>query len=328
MLVSFPVVDDIRFEKPPESSSGGFLFLSNMTKPSRLRLAIQKSGRLSDDSLDLLQKSGLKIRRRKDHFLAHCESLPVDVLFVRDDDIPGLVMDRVVDFGIVGENVLHEHTLERQHDGMACGFRRLADLNFGSCRVSIALPEDQEYAGVESLQGARIATSYPFLLAEYLTQRGIAYDTIGLTGAVEIAPRAGLADAICDIVSTGATLEANGLREVETIFRSSATLVRSDAELDDERESLLDKILTRIQGVMSARESKYIMLHAPKDQLDGVVALLPGAEAPTVLPLSSHEDKVAVHLVSREYLFWETMEELKKLGASSILVLPIEKMLA
>lgn len=299
-----------------------------MTNTSRLRLAIQKSGRLSDDSLELLKKSGLKIRRRRDHFLAHCEALPVDVLFVRDDDIPGLIMDRVVDFGIVGENVLHEHTLEREHDGTPGGFNRLEDLNFGGCRVSIALPEDHDYQGVESLQGARIATSYPFLLSEYLSKRNIKYDTIGLTGAVEIAPRAGLADAICDIVSTGATLEANGLREVETIFRSTAVLVRTDAELDQDRESLLAKILTRIQGVMSARESKYIMLHAPKDRLQDVVALLPGAEAPTILPLSSNDEKVAVHLVSREYLFWETMEELKKLGASSILVLPIEKMMA
>ena len=298
-----------------------------MTHDNRLRLAIQKSGRLSDDSLELLMRSGLKIRKRKDHFIAHCEVLPVDVLFVRDDDIPGLVMDEVVDLGIVGRNVLIEHTLERADDGLSNQCKELSDLAFGTCRVSIALPEEHEYSGPASLRGKRIATSYPHLLNQYLLKFNVDYETCSLNGAVEIAPRAGLADAVCDIVSTGATLEANGLREVETIFESTAVLVRSDANLGDQREKLIAKLLARIQGVMSAGESKYIMLHAPKDQLTKIVALLPGAEDPTILALSSREDKVAVHLVSRENLFWETMEELKALGASSILVLPIEKMM-
>ena len=194
--------------------------------------------------------------------------------------------------------------------------------------MSIAIPNDKEYDGPQSLANTRIATSYPRLLNSFLAAQGVTFQTCDLNGAVEIAPRAGLADAICDIVSTGVTLEANGLREVETIFESTAVLVRSAQKLEEEQEILIGKLLTRFQGVISARESKYIMLHAPKNRLDEIVALLPGVEDPTVLSLSQSPDKVAVHLVSRENLFWETMEGLQALGASSILVLPIEKMLA
>ncbi|NND70252.1 MAG: ATP phosphoribosyltransferase [Rhodothermales bacterium] len=299
-----------------------------MAAKTRLRLAIQKSGRLSDDSLELLKRSGLRIRKRRDRFIAHCDALPIDVLFVRDDDIPGLVMDDVVDLGIVGRNVLREAALGRKSAAGSGAFRELENLDFGNCRVSIAVPDDTSYDGPHSLASKRIATSYPRLLESYLSGKGVTFQTCDLNGAVEIAPRAGLADAICDIVSTGVTLEANGLREVETIFESTAVLVRTARHLSDEQEDLVRKLLTRFRGVISARESKYIMLHAPKSRLDEIVAILPGAEDPTILSLSSSPDKVAVHVVSRENLFWETMEELQKLGATSILVLPIEKMLA
>lgn len=260
--------------------------------------------------------------------MAHCSQLPVDVLFVRDDDIPGLVMDRVVDIGIVGRNVLREEALSRANAGEPGDCLELTELDFGVCRVSIAIPEDREYSGPAALANNRIATSYPNLLAEYLRPLSVDYEACGLNGAVEIAPRAGLADAICDIVSTGATLEANGLREVETIFNSTAVLIRCTGTQEKQKEDLVLKLLTRFKGVMSARESKYIMLHAPTEKLAQIVSLLPGAEDPTILNLSSCTDKVAVHVVSRENLFWETMEKLQELGATSILVLPIEKMLA
>ena len=269
---------------------------------------MQKSGRLSDDSQDLLERCGLKVRYHAQRLLAMAENMPVEILRVRDDDIPGLVMDGVVDLGIIGENVLEETVLARRS-------------------LSIAIPADQEWAGLESLDGCRIATSYPQLLKRCFDERGLTFKPCLLTGSVEVAPRAGLADAICDLVSSGATLEANGLREVEVVYRSKACLIAKSEPLDADKEALVEKLLVRMQGVSRARECKYIMLHAPKAKLAEVTALLPGAEHPTILPLAGSDDHVALHMVSSESLFWETMEELKALGASSILVLPIEKMM-
>jgi ATP phosphoribosyltransferase len=191
----------------------------------------------------------------------------------------------------------------------------------------LATPLDAEYTGPQSLQNSRIATSYPHLLKQYLDKQGVDFKSCLLNGSVEVAPRAGLSDAICDLVSTGATLEANGLREVEVIYRSKACLIQRDGEMPEAKQQLIDKMMTRIQGVIQARESKYIMLHAPSERLDEIVALLPGAERPTILPLAGDQQRVAMHMVSSETLFWETMEKLKALGASSILVLPIEKMM-
>ena len=203
----------------------------------------------------------------------------------------------------------------------------LTRLDFGGCRLSLAVPQDAEYNGPESLNNMRIATSYPQLLKRFMNERGLKFKSCLLNGSVEVAPRAGLADAICDLVSTGATLEANGLREVDVIYRSKSCLIQQTGTLDPAKQQLIDKLLTRIQGVMQARESKYIMLHAPKSKLKEVVALLPGVEDPTILPLANEDDRVALHMVSQENLFWETMEQLKAVGASSILVLPIEKMM-
>lgn len=236
-------------------------------------------------------------------------------------------MDGVVDLGFIGENELEEVRLDRVALKEPSEFRTLRRLDFGGCRLSIAINKDEEYNGPQDLAGKRIATTYPQLLKAYMDEQGVEFSACMLTGSVEVAPRAGLADAIADLVSTGATLEANGLKEAEAIFQSKATLIQRTGEFDADKEALIEKLLTRMQGVQQAKESKYIMLHAPTSQLEQIKALLPGAEDPTVLPLSTDKDKVAVHLVSTENLFWETMEQLKELGASSILVLPIEKMM-
>ena len=293
----------------------------------RLRIAMQKSGRLSQDSQALFKSCGLKINLREQRLIAHVENMPIDILRVRDDDIPGLVMEGVVDLGIIGENVLEEVQLIRAAQGQPFAVKTLKQLDFGGCRLSLAVPDDVNYTGPESLADKRIATSYPGLLKRFFDEKGLGFKSVMLGGSVEVAPRAGLADAICDLVSTGATLEANGLREVEVMFRSKACLIQRDGEMADAKQQLIDRLLTRIQGVIQARESKYIMMHAPTERLEEVVALLPGAERPTILPLAGDKQRVAMHMVSSETLFWETMEKLKALGASSILVLPIEKMM-
>ncbi|WP_114193620.1 ATP phosphoribosyltransferase [Edaphovirga cremea] len=298
-----------------------------MLDKTRLRIAMQKSGRLSDESQELLARCGIKINLQEQRLIAFAENMPIDILRVRDDDIPGLVMDGVVDLGIIGENVLEEELLSRRAQGEDPRYFTLRRLDFGGCRLSLAVALDCEYSTPQSLQNARIATSYPHILKQYLDKQKVDFKSCLLNGSVEVAPRAGLADAICDLVSTGATLEANGLREVEVIYRSKACLIQRDGEMPEEKQQLIDRLLTRIQGVIQARESKYIMMHAPSDRLDEIITLLPGAERPTILPLAGDKNRVAMHMVSSETLFWETMEKLKALGASSILVLPIEKMM-
>lgn len=293
----------------------------------RLRIAIQKKGRLSKECQDLLKKCGVKFNIMGERLVVHSMNMPIDLLLVRDDDIPGLVMDGVVDLGFIGENELEEVRLERQSQSKPSEFVPLRRLDFGGCRLSIAINKDEQYNGPQDLAGKRIATTYPQLLKAYMDKQGIDFSTCVLTGSVEVAPRAGLADAIADLVSTGATLEANGLKEAEVIFQSKATLIQRQGEFTQDKQALIARLLTRMQGVIQAKESKYIMLHAPVDQLEAIKDLLPGAEDPTVLPLSAEKNRVAVHVVSTENLFWETMERLKALGASSILVLPIDKMM-
>lgn len=298
-----------------------------MLDKTRLRIAMQKSGRLSDDCHELLSRCGIKINLQQQRLIAFAENMPIDILRVRDDDILGLVMDGVVDLGIIGENVLEEELLSRRAQGEDPRYFTLRRLDFGGCRLSLAASLDTEYTGPQCLQNKRIATSYPHILKQYLDKQGVAFKSCLLNGSVEVAPRAGLADVICDLVSTGATLEANGLREVEVIYRSKACLIQRDGEMPADKQQLIDRLMTRIQGVIQARESKYIMMHAPSDRLDEIITLLPGAERPTILPLAGDKSRVAMHMVSSETLFWETMEKLKALGASSILVLPIEKMM-
>ncbi|WP_417760727.1 ATP phosphoribosyltransferase [Shewanella sp.] len=298
-----------------------------MTSTKRIRIAIQKSGRLSKESQQLLKLCGVKFNVNEQRLIAHADNMPLDLLRVRDDDIPGLVMDGVVDLGIVGENVLEEEQLEREALGKNAEVNKLRQLDFGACRLSLAVPNEVEYDGPQSLANMRLATSYPNLLRRYMNQQGIAYRDCMLKGSVEVAPRAGLADGICDLVSTGATLEANGLYETDVIFRSMACLIQSNQTQDPAQQALINKLMSRINGVIRARESKYILLHAPTDKLDKIVSLLPGAENPTVLPLNDDTNRVAIHAVSSEDLFWDTMEELEALGATSILVMPIEKMM-
>ena len=299
----------------------------NEVNKKRLRIAMQKSGRLTDETERLFKSCGIKINENRDHLLAHAENMPIDILRVRDDDIPGLVMDHVVDWGIVGQNVLEETAMQRQLDGLNTGYQEVIKLNYGDCRLAIAIPQEQEWHSVKDLEGKKIATTYPHLLRRALKAQGVSFKPVLLTGSVEVAPRAGLADAICDLVCTGATLQANGLYEVETIYESQAVIIARDQELFPEKQAVADKILTRLKGVMTAKESKYIMMNAPRAKLKEITALLPGAENPSIIELEGDPERVALHVVSREKLFWETMESLKELGASSILVVPIEKML-
>ena len=293
----------------------------------RLRLALQKSGRLSADSLDLLARCGIKVKTPKERLLLHADNFPLDVLFVRDDDIPRLVMDCVCDLGLVGTNVLEESALERRTNGAGAGYVTERSLDFGGCRLAIALPDERAYASPRDLEGLRIATSYPQLTRRFLAAQGVTAEVVTLSGSVEIAPRLGLADAICDLVANGSTLEANSLRAVETVFRSTAVLIRGERDLTAAKSHALEILLRRIAGVQLAAEAKYIMLHAPKSALAEIKRLLPGSENPTLLPLAGDDTKVALHAVCQEAVFWETMESLKKAGASSILVLPIEKMM-
>ncbi len=297
------------------------------TSEPRLRIAMQKSGRLSEDTQKLLKGCGLKLNVSDRRLLAHVKNMPIDIMRVRSSDIPGLVMDGVCDLGIVGDNTLEEEELSRALIGSKNNYIKTTPLNFGDCRFSIAMPEEFEYTGLQCLDGLRFATTYPQLLNRFAKENGINVEFCLLKGSVEVAPRVGLADGICDLVSTGATLEANGLKEVAEVFRSKASLIQRSEPLGEEKQTILNTLLPRINGVMKAKESKYIMLHAPKDKVSEVSALMPGKETPTILPLAGRDDLVAVHVVATETFFWETMEQLKELGCNSILVMPIEKMM-
>jgi ATP phosphoribosyltransferase len=298
------------------------------TSEQRIRIAVQKTGRLTDHSLDLLERCGLKITRSKDQLICYGENMPIDLLLVRDDDIPGLVSDDICDLGIVGLNIVEEKRQTLQNGGGEALYKQVYELDFGHCRLSIAAPDDTEYSGPESLNNTNIATSYAGILRDYLTKNNVSANVVYFSGAVEIAPKLGTADYICDLVSSGATLAANGLKEVEVLLESEAIIIQTLAKLSDEKQALVDRILQRLDGVLQVRESKYIMLHAPRSALPEIRRLLPGSEAPTVIPLEGTGDKIAVHAVCREYVFWETLENLKAAGASSLLVLPVEKMLA
>jgi ATP phosphoribosyltransferase len=299
-----------------------------MDSTPRLKLAVQKSGRLTDNSLDLLVRCGLKYSRAKDQLLCFGENMPLDVLLVRDDDIPDLVQEDVCELGIVGLNVVEEKRLGFRARGVQPLFEQVMTLDYGRCRLVIAVPRDQGYDGPRSLQGKRIATTYPNILARWLETHGVQADVVTLSGAVEIAPRLGRADLICDLVSTGATLAANHLREVDTVLESQAVLIRTPVPVAAEKIDWMDRLVKRMDGVQQVRESKYIMLHAPRHALAEIASLLPGSEHPTIIPLEGTDEKVAVHAVCRENVFWETLESLQSAGASAILVLPVEKMLA
>ena len=290
---------------------------------SRLHIALQKSGRLADPSRQMLRDAGLRIQDGKNSLTARVENFPAELMFVRDDDIPTFVSDGVCEFGIVGQNVVEEFAPRRDQ----AGFHVVAELGFGRCSLRIAAPETLTYAGPESLAGSRIATSYPRLLGRFLEERGIAAEVVKMHGAVELAPRLQIANFVCDLVSTGATLEANGLRAVETVAESQAVLIRTSKVLDDQRSFIAGQLLSRLGGVLATKDAKYIMLNADEAALERITALLPGVEAPTIVPLHGRPGHFAVHAVCQESVFWETLQELKGAGASGILVVPIEKMM-
>ena len=290
---------------------------------TRLHIALQKSGRLSDASRELLRDAGFRIQSGNNSLTARVENFPAELMFVRDDDIPTFVCDGVCEFGIVGQNVLEEFAADRAD----VGYEILAELGFGRCTLKLAVPEGTAYNGPQSLAGQRIATSYPRLLGRFLRENGIEATVVGMSGAVELAPRLQIASFICDLVSTGATLEANGLRAVDTVLDSQAVLIRTRKAMDAGRTDIAAGLMSRIEGVLATKESKYIMMNAPSEALKDISAILPGAEAPTIVPLHGRPGHFAVHAVCQESVFWETLQRLKAAGASAILVVPIEKMM-
>lgn len=281
----------------------------------KLRIAIQKSGRLHEDSIKLLKECGIDINNGVNKLKTEASNFPLEVFFLRDDDIPQYVEDSVADIGIVGENVV----LEKNRP-----LRTVEKLGFGKCRLAMAVPRGMSYNSIQDLDGQRIATSYPVILGDYLKKMNITAEIHEISGSVEIAPGIGLADAICDLVSSGSTLFMNGLKEVETILRSEAVLVSNNA-LTPEQEQLLAKLIFRIQAVKKAKNNKYVLLNAPNDKLPEIIGLLPGMKSPTVLPLAE-AGWSSVHSVLNENDFWDIIESLKAAGAQGILVVPIEKM--
>lgn len=282
----------------------------------KLRIAIQKSGRLYEDSVQLLKECGIALRNVKDRLKTEADNFPLEVFFLRDDDIPQYVEDGVADIGIVGENVLYEKNRKAEI---------VEKLGFGKCRLSVAIPRSQQYEGIQSLEGKRIATSYPFLVTEFLAKNNVKAEIHEISGSVEIAPGIGLADVVADLVSSGSTLLMNGLKEVEILLQSQAVLIRNN-NLDAEQQKLLDKLVFRIRSVKKANNNKYILLNAPNDKVKEIIALLPGMKSPTVLPLAV-EGWSSVHSVLSEDTFWDIIEQLKAAGAQGILVIPIEKMI-
>jgi ATP phosphoribosyltransferase len=293
-----------------------------MTNLERVRIGLQKSGRISESSFTLLKNCGLHIDRSKDELFCRVKELPIDLLLVRDDDIPGFVSDGTCDLGIVGENVFAESKFAAEQFSATI----LERLGFSQCRLSISVPEGGEISALADLKGRTIATSYPHLLQDYLRNQGVDARSVTMTGSVEVAPRLKIADAICDIVSSGATLAANGLRELTAILKSEALLIRSDRPFGAAKEAIVRRLLQRMRGAIMAEDSKYIMLNAPRSAVEEIARLLPGCDAPTVIDLN-REDMVAIHAVCKETVFWDTMERIKNAGGSAILVLPIEKMM-
>src|SRR5579862_1219071 len=282
----------------------------------KLKIAIQRSGRLHEGSVNLLHVCGVNIMNGVNKLKAEASNFPLEVYFLRDDDIPQYVEDAVADIGIVGENVLLESRKKVAF---------VEDLAFAACRLSIAVKRGEKYTSSSFLQGKKIATSYPYLLQNFLDEKGISAEVHEISGSVEIAPGIGLADAICDLVSSGSTLFMNGLQEVETILESRTILIKHQ-DLSNEKEALLTKLLFRIKSVKKAKNNKYVLLNAPNDRLDRIIRLLPGMKSPTVLPLAE-AGWSSVHSVLNEDEFWDIIEQLKLCGAQGILVVPIENMI-
>jgi ATP phosphoribosyltransferase len=282
----------------------------------RLKLAIQKSGRLNEDSMRLLKECGIDIGNGVNKLKADATNFPLELFFLRDDDIPQYVEDGVADIGFVGENVVYEKAKKVEV---------AYELGFGKCRLSFAVRKNEEFTGPSFLEGKKIATSYPVLVQRYLDEHKINAEVHEISGSVEIAPGIGLADVVCDLVSSGSTLFMNGLKEADTILKSQAVLIKHK-NFTAEQQQILERLLFRMESVKKAKKNKYVLLNAPNDQLDKIIALLPGMKSPTVLPLAS-PGWSSVHSVIAESDFWEIIEQLKNAGAEGILVIPIEKMI-
>ena len=281
-----------------------------------LRIAVQAKGRLFEETMALLEESDIKLSTTKRTLLVQSSNFPVEVLFLRDDDIPQSVATGVADLGIVGENEF----VEKGEDAEV-----IKRLGFSKCRLSLAMPKDVDYPGVEWFNGKKIATSYPVILENYMKTKGGKAEVHVITGSVEVAPGIGLADAIFDIVSSGSTLVSNRLKEVEVVMKSEALLI-GNKNMCDEKKEILNELLFRMNAVKTAEDKKYVLMNAPKDKLEEIVAVLPGMKSPTVMPLAQ-EGWCSVHTVLDEKRFWEIIGKLKALGAEGILVLPIEKMI-
>lgn len=281
-----------------------------------IRIAVQSKGRLYEDTMNLLKEAGIKIGNSKRTLLVKSSNFPVEILYLRDDDIPQTVASGVADLGVVGENEL----LEKGEDVDIA-----KRLGFSTCRLSLAIPKSVEYSGVEWFKGKKIATSYPNILNDYMRKTGISMDLHVITGSVEIAPSIGLADGICDIVSSGSTLISNNLKEVEEVMRSEALLI-SNKQLTEEKKAILSELIFRIDAVKSAEDKKYVLMNAPTSKVNEITSILPGVKSPTIMPLAT-DGWSSIHTVLDEKCFWEIIGQLKSLGAEGILVLPIEKMI-
>jgi len=281
-----------------------------------IKIAVQKSGRLNEDSLKILKDCGISIDNGKDQLKASARNFPMEVLYLRNGDIPQYLKDGVVDMAIIGENILIEK---------GSGIEVVERLGFSKCRVSLAIPKEASYRSVRDLEGKRIATSYPNTVASFLREKGVEADLHIINGSVEIAPNIGLADAICDIVSSGSTLFKNNLREVEVMLQSEAVLAVSPKIGPAQRE-ILDQFRFRLQSVLEARQNRYVLMNAPDDRLEAIIKLLPGMRSPTVLPLAE-AGWSSIHTVINKDRFWEVLDQVKKEGAEGILVCPIEKMI-
>jgi len=282
----------------------------------KLRIAIQKSGRLYEESVKLLKDCGIDVKNGINKLKTEAENFPLEIYFLRDDDIPQYVEDAVADIGIVGENVVYEKNKK---------VKIVEELGFGKCRLSVAVGRKEEYTGVSYLNGKRIATTYPVLVRKFLDEKNVQAEIHEISGSVEIAPGIGLADAIVDLVSSGSTLFMNGLKEVEPVLKSQAVLIRNE-QLDADKLKTLERLLFRIRAVKKAKNNKYVLLNAPNDNLEQIISLLPGMKSPTVLPLAE-PGWSSVHSVLNENQFWDIIEQLKDAGAQGILVIPIEKMI-
>jgi len=295
-----------------------------MRTHDRLRIAIQKSGRLGEPARELLARAGFLFRHGSDRLFCRGETLPFDLLLVRDDDIPGLIEEGSADLGIVGLNLIEE----RREGQQTPRLRTRMPLGFGRCRLSIALPDLAEWEGPSTLEGKRIATSYPVIVSRWLDAQGVAAQVVQLSGSVEIAPRLGKADAICDLVSTGATLVANQLRETATVLESEAVLVGPAQPFTDARVELEALLGRRLQGALGLRATRLLLCQAPREALPAILGLLGDAEPPTVTRIEGRDDAVSLQALCRSAMTWQRLEDIKRAGASGLLVLPVEQMLA